>query len=513
MMQRKLSEQSKANIKKFIIQTPAPQAILNIVRNTKPRGAAFILKSVSVLGEDPSMEMIVNLLKLDPNFGEKSIWATTVFTDEYNSSYVYVIGPDLKDSQRKTKFNVMIVPKSYIVESILGPNETDESKKQVIYESLITEYSLGYASVMMQSELDELKTKVAPLLDKERIKQLEAELAKTKQAISTTTEPPAKTQEVIPTPTTTSSRIQNLLTRLEQQPIKINETSDDVAYIQDLIYRIGMASPDLAEKNDYPEWVAFRDSKAQFGTYGTRTKNFIDQLKLWFNISDNNSDITAEVLRAILKAGSAVNISEMINLSTIKQIVEQFMPTTPPSTKSSTTTQQSLTSTNTTKKPDKTQTTTTKSDNSNKITSKKPSDSNTQKKSNTTINVPSISSQDLKDSIEMDKIWNDMYTVFVKNPNKYFQKYRKTLNDDELGAANYIKKAFNDAWGKQLARLEKSKSIYTVENVKNIRIVVKHIAGLIQKGREGNIRTPYYYISPKTKKWVKQRVNFTWNYM
>ena len=101
-------------VKTFVIQTPAPKSALDIVRSTKPRGAAFILKSTDVLGEEPSMDMIISLLKLDAQFGEQSVWATSeLIRDNYTDSFIYLIGPDLKDAQRKTKFVVMIVRNLY----------------------------------------------------------------------------------------------------------------------------------------------------------------------------------------------------------------------------------------------------------------------------------------------------------------------------------------------------------------------------------------------------------------
>ena len=316
-------------VKTFVIQTPAPKSALDIVRSTKPRGAAFILKSTDVLGEEPSMDMIISLLKLDAQFGEQSVWATSeLIRDNYTDSFIYLIGPDLKDAQRKTKFVVMIVPKSYIVDQVLGPNETDTTKKQAVYEELVTTNLIGNASVMMQSEFDALKTKIAPLLDKERIKKLEAELAKAKQALSTPTEPPVQKQTVITTEpeqdTTQLNKIESLKKRLQAEPIKLNTKSDDVAYIQDLIYRIGMADSNLGETNNVPTWAAFRDAKAQFGTYGPRTKNFIDVVKQSAELPISNSDITAEILQLFLDAGKPLNITESrIKLKNL--IVEQFV--------------------------------------------------------------------------------------------------------------------------------------------------------------------------------------------
>jgi hypothetical protein len=597
-------------VKTFVIQTPAPKAALDIVRSTKPRGAAFILKSTDVLGEEPSMDMIVKLLKLDAQFGEQSVWATSEFiNDDYTDSFIYLVGPDLKDAQRKTKFVVMIVPKSYIVDQVLGPGETDTTKKQAVYEELVTTYLIGNASVMMQSEFDTLKTKIAPLLDKERIKKLEAELAKAKQALSTPTEPPVQQQTVISgepeqdttpvvnpfklrdlitiTKTTTvdawtevpsnetkqqltlnindrleyvtdvklsnmitrtdfklhtieygfvrlytdpsvdisitntdlkyyikisdliklrdaqsPSKIESLKNRLQAEPIKLNTKSDDVAYIQDLIYRIGMADSNLGETNNVPTWAAFRDAKAQFGTYGTRTKNFIDVVKQSAGLSAANSDITAEVLQLFLDAGKPLNITESrIKLKNL--IVEQFV--IKPEFKTTQTQQQ--------EKPQQQD----KTKNDKKLVPEPEKQDKKlvpePEKQDKKLVIPSISDQDIKDSRQMEKIWQDVYNVLTAKPEKYFSKFSSWYNDQETEAADWLINAYNKAWGPALTKLSKSKSWYTQKNVKTINYTVEYIANkLIRKGYSGRVETTFYYLD-KTNKWKKQSVKFVWNYM
>jgi hypothetical protein len=497
----------QGSVKTFVIQTPAPKSALNIVNSTKPRGAAFILKSTDVLGEEPSMDMIVKLLKLDAQFGEQSVWATSEFiNDDYTDSYIYLIGPDLKDAQRKTKFVVMIVPKSYIVDQVLGPDETDTTKKQAVYEELVTTNLIGNASVMMQSEFDALKTKIAPLLDKERIKKLEAELAKAKQALSTPIEPPAQQQTVISgepeQDTTPENKAQVLLNQLQIEPIKLNTKSDDVAYIQDLIYRIGMADSNLGEKNDVPTWGAFRDAKAQFGTYGTRTKNFIDVVKQSAGLSAANSDITAEVLQLFLDAGKPLNITESrIKLKNL--IVEQFV--IKPEFKTTQTQQQ--------EKPqqqDKTKNDTKLVPEPEKQDKKLVPEPEKQDKK---LVTPSISDQDIRDSRQMEKIWQNVYNVLTAKPEKYFSKFSSWYNDQESEAADWLITAYNKAWGPALTKLSKSKSWYTQKNVKNINYTVEYIANkLIRKGYSGRVNTTFYYLD-KNNKWQKQSLKFEWNYM
>ena len=114
----------------------------------------------------------------------------------------------------------------------------------------------------------------------------------------------------------------------------------------------------------------------------------------------------------------------------------------------------------------------------------------------------------------MDKIWNNMLEVFTNNPDKYFNKYNGWVNDDEDGAASWIIKAYNEAWGATLTRLAKSKSTYMQKNVKAINDTVSYIANkLIKQGYTGKISPTYYYVNKGDKKWNSQTVTFKWNYM
>ena len=326
-----LKEQSE--FVKLIIQTPAPQEILNIVRETKPRGVAFILKAVSNLGAEPNLDTIVELLKLDPQFGTGTVWATET-NDDGTSAYVYIFGKDQKDAQRKTKFNVLVVPRQYIYDKVLGKESSEEAKVAAVNNSLVSKYSIGDAAVFFEEEIDKLAKDVAPLLDKEQLKAKDAEIERLQKALAAKSEPDAdKTTEISSDGTiektdgdvATESKAQVLLKKLETEPIKLNTTSDDVAYIQDLMYRIGMLSPKLGDKNDIESWAEFRDAKPQFGTYGTRTKNFIDAIKKGNGITDTGSDITAEVFQTILNSGKTYGITETKKTYYLdKFIQEQF---------------------------------------------------------------------------------------------------------------------------------------------------------------------------------------------
>jgi hypothetical protein len=595
----------QGNLKSFTIQTPAPKSMLDIVRSTKPRGAAFILKSTDVLGETPSMDSIINLLKLDDRFGENSIWAQTLAVEEEFEGFVYVFSDDFKDSQRKTKFNVMIVPRTYIFEMVLGTDITDDTKITAVNDLLVTKYSIGNASVMLQPELDKLKTDIAPYLNTERLKKLEAENAKLQQALDAKSEPEAQSQytlsadqtatsDVAATASTTENKAQALLTKLKDAPIKLNTSSDDVLYIQDLMYRIGMASPKLAEKNDVASWVAFRDAKPQYGTYGTRTKNFIDAIKTWKGLSTTNDNITTEVLQAILDAGKGAGITESRNsYYADKFIYEQFeisadidKAVTSTSSKSSSTTNKTKTTKTSTatgtfhpigtawdkldyktpiKQGDKGQEVKAMqifinginaaqgetngiafpkqdgvyghltheaakmaafripSDTSGYITIKTPASLSDWSKQFTAWKsyadkpkLNGINQQTIKESDEMDKIWDDLFKVIQNSPENYFGKmgFKGWVNDDENGAADWFIKAFNDAWGTTLTRLSKSKSTYIQTNVKNIRWTVKHIANeLIRTGHSGHVNVTYYYINTGDTEWHQQKLKLRWDYM
>ena len=63
--------------------------------------------------------------------------------------------------------------------------------------------------------------------------------------------------------------------------------------------------------------------------------------------------------------------------------------------------------------------------------------SNEKKRNTTTTSTSIITAQDIKDSNEMDKIWNNMLEVFTNNPDKYFNKYNGWVNDDEDGAEKW----------------------------------------------------------------------------
>lgn len=564
-------------VKKFVIQTPAPQSIIDIVRKTTPQGAGFILKSTAMLGEEPSMGTIVGLIKLDPEFGENSIWAKASFTNELENSYVYLLGPDQKDAQRKTKFNVMIVPKSYIIDTVLGTEATDEAKRTAVYNELVTVYSIGEASVMMQSELDELKNKIAPSLDKEQLKKLEAENAELKKALAAKNEPAPTNQTVVTTNSQTTSstetqksKTESLLDRLTAEPIVLNTKSDDVAYIQDLIYRIGMATPAFGSKNDYPEWVAFRDAKSQYGTYGTRTYNFLKFLGFTAATTATDS-ITADVLRKILDAGKKIGITESLNTKLIKKLFEQFVVPEPASTVVSDLKKDAE---NKTQLQNKTTygsfhpigTSTSKLDYktpikygskgeevkqmqvfingilaaSGKASQKISEDGNfgpgTLKAHNgiTTKALAlgdwakqfanakeifdkskqsNITNLEMQESKEMDKIWQDAYDVLVRYPEKYFAKFSKWYNDKEVEAADWLVSAWTKAWGEKLKQLKKSKSTYIQNNVKNIEYTVNYIANkLIRAGYSGRVKTTYWYLD-KNNKWKSQPLTFEWKYM
>ena len=567
MIQLKSILNEQYGVKKFIIQTPAPKAILDIVRKTKPRGAGFIVKSTAELGSEPSLSTIIDLIKLDPQFGKNSIWATAEFTEEYADSYVYILGPDQKDAQRKTKFNVMIVPKSYIIDTVLGPEETDATKKQIVYDELVTIYSIGNASVMTQTELDELKNKMAPQLDKERIKKLEAENAELKKALSTNIEPAPDKQTVVTTEpekdgtidsekTDVVFKTQELLTKLKDAPITLNTTSDDVKYIQDLLYRIGMKMTDsLGEKNDYPEWVAFRDAKSQYGTYGTRTKNFINLIKTGKNMPTNNNDITAEVFQMILDAGKPLGINES-NYQIIKSLIEQFVLPEKPKVVNNKpinnvvsdwnpigTDWSKLNYKTPIKQGAKGQEVKAMQIFINGIlaamgkASEKIKDDgvfgpatlkahNIISKTPLTLKDWSSKFTEYKDkkpeqdvssykeeSELMEDIWQDAYDVFVKFPEKYFKNFSKWYNDKEEEAADWVLSAWDKAWGEKLKKLKKSESTYIQNNVKNIEYTVNYIANkLIRAGYSGRVKTTFWYLD-KNNKWKSQPLTFEWNYM
>jgi hypothetical protein len=66
------------------------------------------------------------------------------------------------------------------------------------------------------------------------------------------------------------------------------------------------------------------------------------------------------------------------------------------------------------------------------------------------------------------KIANDLYNVLTKNPEKYFKKFRSILNDKEDAAADWLRNAFNNAWGADLQKLLSSKSPSIQSNAKII---------------------------------------------
>lgn len=662
----------QGSVKKFVIQTPAPKPVLDIVRSTTPRGAAFILKSTDVLGEEPSMDTIINLLKLDERFGEQSIWA--------QGNYVYIFSSDLKDANRKTKFNVMIVPMDYIYTTAAGelPQPSgdiqktstagvdwwlDDVKKSIDL-NLKSKFSIGNANVYLQEDINAAIKISSKLLPINQLKIAQDKIIDLENKLLTLTEPPVQNQTVIsggdasvsksifkagdiiplngavidtyffkddqfkPTTSkhqstkdetaefvssisdkntgqeygyiklgnlhwyvkiedlnalknpTSENKAQTVLKRLETAPIKLNTKSDDVAYIQDLIYRIGMADSNLSNKNDVPAWAAFRDAKSQYGTYGTRTKNFIDVVKDSAGLSTANSDITAEVLQLFLDAGKPLNITESrIKLQNL--INEQFVIKPEYKTTQQTTTKTSTTNLNTTKsnlgsfhpigtpteKLDKTTVikygskgeevkrmqaalnaimglwkdlgntatwlnTKLKPDGDFGPTTLKIHDFITTAPMNlqdwkatlqgvyddwelTKKQSGTVSDQLVKDSKEMEKIWQDVYNVFTKNPDNYFSKFSSWYNDQEEKAADWMIKAFNKAWSKQLGIIQKrySSSSYMNKNVQNILYVVNYISNeLIKKGYSGRVPTKFYYID-KNKKWQIQNITFEWNYM
>lgn len=125
-----------------------------------------------------------------------------------------------------------------------------------------------------------------------------------------------------------------------------------------------------------------------------------------------------------------------------------------------------------------------------------------------------ITAQDIADSNEMDKVWNDVLKVFVGNPDKYFGQFSSWFNDREAEAADWIIAEFDKAWGPTLKKLEKSKSPYMISNVKEIKRVVDFIGNkLIRAGYSGNINPTYYYVNSGDTKWNSQVVKFRWDYM
>jgi hypothetical protein len=384
-----------------------------------------------------------------------------------------------------------------------------------------------------------------------------------------------KTAETDKTTDDTAAKIkpEEVMARLKEAPIKLDTTSDDVKYIQDLIYRIGMASPKLAEKNDVASWAAFRDAKPQYGTYGTRTKNFIDAIKTAKGLSTTNDDITAEVLQVILDSGKNVGITESKNICYVDNVIyEQFDI---PADIDKTVTTKAAKSSTTTNKTTKTNTSTTSTSTFNpigtdykklnyttpikygdkgqevklmqifingilgamgKVSEEIPTNGVFDSKTLKAHKLITLYSYTLKDwrtaflsyeknavklasameqaeSLKMQEIWQDMYNVFTGNPKKYFKKYRGWFNDDEAGAAKWIEKEFAKAWMPELNRLRKSKHKYTRENAEYIIRVTYWLIDKMRNGY-GNVKytAPFWYVDEKTKQWKMQKVPFRWSY-
>lgn len=621
-----LSEADGIQRFKFVRQTPGSPELVKLAQEQDPPGAAFIIKSTIELGEytdQQILDKVIQNLKNDEMFGETSRWA--------DGRFLYLFGPDLKDAQRKTRFNVMVLPTNYILDSIAGDigavdlSGTDiesstgleiwepEKLRAVIEANLQAKYYIGSAPVYFQQDIDALTPKIIPFMTAVVAKKYQdlamkqsAELESLKQSAVKDQqvlddESTDKTAETDKTTDDTATKIKpdDVMARLKEAPIKLNTTSDDVKYIQDLMYRIGMATPELGEKNDVPEWVAFRDAKPQYGTYGTRTQKFLNALGFTAaKVATGN--ITSDTFQKILDAGKPIGITESeIKLKNL--INEQFVikrnevpaDTKTTDTKKTTASVTKKITTTDTKKNQATKTSTatgtfhpigtawnkldyttpikqgdkgqevkamqifinginaaggetdgiafTKEDGvygpdthesakmaafripydpSDYITIKTPASlsdwskhfsawkSYSEKEKLSTATATEISEHN-----KMQKIWQDVYDVVTGNPKKYFYTFTSWYNDNEEEAANWFIKAFNDAWGSTLKQLKSSKSFYTRKNVETIEYVVNYIANkLIRKGYSGRVKTTYYFVSGKEKKWKTQKLTFEWNY-
>jgi hypothetical protein len=107
-----------------------------------------------------------------------------------------------------------------------------------------------------------------------------------------------------------------------------------------------------------------------------------------------------------------------------------------------------------------------------------------------------------------------LYDVFTKNPAEYFDNFSGVFNDDEEGAANWLKSEFRKDEMELLTSLEKQAKRYDKANIKMIRDLVEFMIDTIRKGnRPSTFTAKFWKYNRKTKKLEIVTKKYIWNYM
>lgn len=299
-------------VKKLVIKTPAPKSILAITDNIKPDAIAFVVKATESTGETPDLNVIKTAISMNSRFGTTSIWARIS-----KDPYVYILGPDLKDSSRKLFFNVMVVPMSWIYDQILG-DDHDESLESKIGLFTDTTFKIGNASLITQSEFD---AEINKFKTSTKSSEEKTQASATQNLVTTSLKDPSAGNVIDNTTKDLSSSTYNPkltideFTSLFPDGISLTEFSKpgteliykSIGEIQELMYQIGMKNPSL---NSIKEWVTFKEARPDYGTaYGTRTAAFVKYLnKAIFN-KDSNI-LGSDLYEKLLEYKSKLNITE-----------------------------------------------------------------------------------------------------------------------------------------------------------------------------------------------------------
>jgi hypothetical protein len=319
-MMRKLKSllTEQFEVKKLVIKTPAPKSILAITDNIKPDAIAFVVKATESTGETPDLNVIKTAISMNSRFGTTSIWARIS-----KDPYVYILGPDLKDSSRKLFFNVMVVPMSWIYDQILGADH-DESLESNIGLFNDTTFKIGNASLITQSEFD---AEINKFKTSTKSPEEKTQASATQNLVTTSLKDPSAGNSIDTAPDKSSNKDTYGFGSIEWLTIdRFNKTFPNgitlaefskpspgelvyksIGAIQELMYQIGMKNPAM---NSIKEWVTFKDARPDYGTaYGTRTSAFVKYLnKAIFN-KDSNT-LGSDLYEKLLEYKSKLNITE-----------------------------------------------------------------------------------------------------------------------------------------------------------------------------------------------------------